>query len=496
MLTGSQYFLYLGALSGALFRSGPLHTELLGEFDSEESAPAAFASLLRQRPALPVWVLVDSVDEDYRLETLPHVAGKARLEMVSRRLRQLYRGQPFSSAWLQGREKTGRKDDRYLMASLNDSTWLLPWLSAIQSLNLPLAGVTPVSGAAQALVSRLKIRDPHLLLVSRQRAGTRFSYFEHGLLRFSRLTPAGKGTVDCADEVSRTLLYLSSQRIITREVRCTVLLLDFEHDPTPVLASLNADPLFDARQITAAQASGICRAPASLLRRIPGAALVCAQAAETPVINLAPATHTASHVLFRRRRLLRASAAVILLGGVAAAGTQWLQAAHYRNETARLTHALANNQRLYQEALKVYPVVSIAPEQLQQAVQTAGLIESGAALPKQALAALSAALDRFPGIVLQQLKWENRLTAGRPATCQVEIRAEVQPFDGNYRAALQQIQAFIASLGEQPGASSVELLQSPASLDDRAPLSGSTLETRTHRQALFKVGFDFHGGRP
>jgi hypothetical protein len=493
MFTGTQYFLYLSPQIGGLLKAGGLGPEWLGEFPGNESGPQALSSLLLKQAAHPVWILVDSIDEDYRLETLPHVSGKARAEMVRRRLRQIYRGQPYCHALSQGREKTGRKDDRYLMSALNDSSWLSPWLSTLDALEFPLAGISLVSGAAQALASRLKIREPQMLLVSRQRAGIRFSYFEQGALRFSRLVPASKTEHNYADEVSRTMLYLTSQRIITREIRCTVLLLDFSSHLGPTIASLNADPLFDARQITLSQAARASRMPESLLRTVPGAALIGAQAQGKPAINLAPGQLTAPHTQFRKRLLIRRSAVAILLAGLGGAGTQWLQATHYKSETQNLSAALTQNERLYQEALKVYPDISIPPEMLQQAIQTASLIDSSKEVPEQALNALSAALDRHPEIILQNLKWEDSLVLGRGQGYHLEVQVEIKPFDGNYRAALQQIRGFMGTLSGQAGAYGLSLLESPASPDASKPLSGSTMDNHVSSQADFKVSFDFRG---
>ena len=44
---------------------------------------------------VPVYLMADTVDEDYRFETLPHAFGKDRRDMLERKLKQLYRSTPF-----------------------------------------------------------------------------------------------------------------------------------------------------------------------------------------------------------------------------------------------------------------------------------------------------------------------------------------------------------------------------------------------------------------
>jgi len=70
-------------------------------FNNDEKGWAAFANFLHGSRAMPVHIIVDTVDEDFRFETLPHVRGRDRAEMVSRKLRQLYRSTPYISSELQ-----------------------------------------------------------------------------------------------------------------------------------------------------------------------------------------------------------------------------------------------------------------------------------------------------------------------------------------------------------------------------------------------------------
>jgi hypothetical protein len=496
MLAETQFLVYLSPRGGAILKGRARKLEWLGELSGDESGPTAFSRILLNQPTRPVWLLVDSVDEDYRLESLPHVWGKARQEMLERRLRQLYRGQPFCTTWRQGRAAEGRRDDRFLFTALSDSDWLTPWLSAIQSTGFPLAGISLISSAAQALLNRLKIRDPQVMLVSRQSAGLRLSYFQDGLLRFSRLTPGARSELNCADEVSKTLLYLTSQRIIPREARCTIYLLDLEHDLAPTLASLNADPLFDARLIAPGQVAQALNVPEEFLLAAPGGALLAAQVGVPPAFNLAPNQLRRSFQLHRVRRLLNGTALTCLLGGAAAAGAQWLETKQYQSDTRTLMQNLAHNETLYQETLKQYPRISIPPDMLRQAVQIAHTLESDPRSPEDPLAILSQALDRHPLIVLQNLSWRDKLAAGQGQGNHLEIRAQVLPFDGNYRVAVEHTKSFMATLSTLPGVSSVTLVEGPVSAETASPLSGSTLNSASPSEARFRLSFDYQGATP
>ena len=64
-------------------------------FEDDDAGHAAFQNLLRSASGVPVYLMADTVDEDYRFEMLPHASGSDRREMLERKLKQLYRSTPF-----------------------------------------------------------------------------------------------------------------------------------------------------------------------------------------------------------------------------------------------------------------------------------------------------------------------------------------------------------------------------------------------------------------
>jgi len=52
-----------------------------------------------------VLLVADTVDEDYRSEVLPHVQGRARAELLARKLKQVFRNARFTGAWRQDRKQ-------------------------------------------------------------------------------------------------------------------------------------------------------------------------------------------------------------------------------------------------------------------------------------------------------------------------------------------------------------------------------------------------------
>ena len=117
------------------------------------------------------------------------------------------------------------------------------------------------------------MQEPHTLLACRLNNSLRLSYYHNGLLRFSRLIGSDTPTQlpgNAADEIAKTQLYLTGQRILPREARLHVLLLDPSGQLDSAQAPLNADPAFSTRLIDMPSLARALRIPDSFLRGHPG----------------------------------------------------------------------------------------------------------------------------------------------------------------------------------------------------------------------------------
>ena len=66
----------------------------LRKFGNNQQGWSAFEAYVRRRPRATVSIMADSIDEDYRIEKLPHASGGDRRQLIARKLRQL-----FATAW-------------------------------------------------------------------------------------------------------------------------------------------------------------------------------------------------------------------------------------------------------------------------------------------------------------------------------------------------------------------------------------------------------------
>ncbi len=474
----------------------PGHMHWLGEFAATSEGLAGFRAVVARHARLPVRIVVDSVDEDYRSEILPHVQGRAREELLVRKLKQIFRNARFIGAWKQARETSGRRDDRYLLAALTDADWLTSWLAALENERMPLEGITPLALACQHLIQALRIQEAHTLLACRLNNRLRLSYYHNGLLRFSRLiggdapTPASG---NAADEIAKTQLYLTGQRMLPREARLHVVLVDAAGQLDNAQAPLNADPAFSTRLIDMPTLAQALRIPDDFLAATPEVAPLAALAGEALQLNLAPPELLRRHTEFLWRRGLHAAAGAIALAGVAVTGAWWLNAQDVEAQARALASERQQLEARQLDIARTFPHDVATPEQLVQTVALARTLAQKPADPDALFALLGQALQTLPEVRLDRFSWVDDTTPRGNAVA-LRIDAAITPFDGNYRAAMQRIDAFMQALRSAAGVSDVQLRSSPINADSASSLSGKTFDMRSETAPAARFSIELRLG--
>ena len=190
-----------------------------------------FERHLRGMTDVPAHIITDLAEEDFRLDTVPHVGARDREQIIARKVGQIFRGTPYKYAMQLGREADGRRDDRVLYTAITNSEVLRPWLEAIDRLHVPLAGIHSAAVFSGNLLAALDLVFPHALLVTfTPGEAVRQTYFRDREIRFSRLTPIDLeegqplGAM-LAEETTRTWQYLDSLRHFGPQDRLEVCVL-------------------------------------------------------------------------------------------------------------------------------------------------------------------------------------------------------------------------------------------------------------------------------
>lgn len=483
-------------------------------FENSDAGLAEFETFLRSVDGSPIHVAVDTVDEDYRFETLPHTSGNDRKQLVERKLKQLYRTTQYYSATLQERDKGKRKDDRFLFCALTDVEMLTPWMKLIEARGLPLAGLYPLPTVTVAAATKLKLKSPNLLVISKHAAGLRQTFLKNGRFRITRLTPlrgTGDRTIDrsFAEEVSNTRMYLDALSVTTADEVVQVVILDQDNSLATLRDALNnARGNLQCQRVPREELVLKLRVSDTTLAATPDALHLHLLGEHVPEENLAPATMRRGFNLYRNARVLYATA-----GGCALLGALWFGFDLYRvnqieEQAKEAASRAAKFQAMYQELTRQFPATPVSSSTLQQTVDVALRLRDTARTPETLFGVVSDALETFPTITLSTLAWKHGKYADATAAFSSSaggtegplhevglIVGEIQPFNGDYRTAVATIRDFADRLRKNPAIADVKIVKLPLDENSRQTLSGSTA-TRTEQQtsAQFEINVTLREG--
>lgn len=497
-------------LTAGIWRWGTLRSYQV--FQNDEAGQRDFADFLQQHGNVTLYMLVDAVEEDFRIETLAHTSGNARRELVERKLNHNYRGNVFRAAHFIQREKTKRKDDRFLFLALTNTDFLQGWLGVIAQQKAPLMGVYLLPMVSQAMVRRLKLMEPHLLLSERLNSGVRQSYLHNGRLRISRLAPnppTEKSQIGYfyLVETEKTRLYLISQRFIARDTRLSMVLptLD-ENGGASICHDIGQEHGIDCRSVDLhAFAKGLNIQP-ELLHLNPELLHMHLLARGNVPDSLAPPELTKQYQVNTIRLWINAATVTLLLVGLVMTGLSYKSGLDLAEMTAQAAQQTEVQERLYSDVAKNFPTTPIASTDLQVAAELERAVDSYAKPPKRMLQALSNALAAAPEIQINRLRWvltndtnlkDNDKTVTTPAAADPAaatqttftpdptalyevgfINGEIKNFTGDYRAALASVNQLITRLKADPAIVQVVALQEPVNVSSYSNLEGSTADER------------------
>lgn len=472
-------------------------------FSKNDSGFAAFREYLAPFSNVPTYIMVDAVEEDYRFETLPHAFGSDRATMVSRKLKQHYRNAPFVAAWLQGRDSGKRRDDRYLFSALTNSDIVAGWLLAVVDCGLPVAGVYLLPIVSTALPDKLQLKATNLLIVAQHSAGLRLTFFLNGQFRLSRLTRS-EGASDrvhfISEEISNTRLYLHAVRGAALDEPLTVLLLDRNNDLAEAVQIIARDnPSLNCKRVGREELASRLGIVEQQLDLSPDVIYLHLLGLKVPESNLAPAAVTVGFRRYRAKRALYAAAGVVAMIGLVWSSSNAYQNMEAATETAGAARQTALQQVQYQEATRLFPAAPASAEQMKKAVEIAQKLKETIRTPEMMMGIISKALEASPSIVIRDFGWKygpGEIDSGGTSTRAAAetaapaagtapqrrqsglIEGEVRPFRGDYREAIETINAFARRLELDPMVAEVRIIKLPLNVNPTLSLSGNTLDSR------------------
>ena len=508
-MTARRVFVVSGAGLAAYHRHG---RKLLGPFpfEADERGCAEFARYLERFPDDVTHVVADLVEEEFREETVPHVVAWERRALLRTRAARAFPGARYLHAARLGREPGGRRDDRVRFSAITRPETLAPWLAPMEERGVPLAGIHSPAMLTATMLKAVGAVGEHALVVSLQSGGgLRQTCFRRGMLRFSRLAAlpgpdAGGHESLVLAEIERTRRYLGSLRSGTSGDRLDVHVLS------------HGEPLEALRRELARDAGGdngdgrgrcdlvdLAAVARRLgMRRWDGEAtadrlFVHLLASRPPPNHYATPDQTRRLAMLRIALALKAASAGVVAGACLFGAAVALEGAAASGHARALALHAALYERRHRAAQAALPPAPAAPDELERVVSVANALRRRQADPVDLLERLSDALTGFPRVRIEGLSWRTSGDPEAPVGAQGADRTEarpsgdrsrrdprllfqaarfsarIEPFDGDYRRAIDTVRRLADALAAYPDVEHVRILSLPLELGSEHSLIGA-----------------------
>lgn len=490
-------------------------------FSNSDADYSAFGEFLAQHSGTNIYLIVDAVEEDYKLESMPHTTGGARREIVERKLSQFNRNSVYRAAHFINRSIDKRRDDNFLFVALSNADFLQGWMNVIQANHAPLVGVYLLSMLSQSVVRQMKLMNPHILLCERLSSGLRQSYLHNGRLRMSRLATMkdvkpNQLAYFYLVEIEKTRMYLVSQRLITNATPIQLVMASMDNSHAEIAKGISQEQGLECKVVDILAYAKNNNISPDLVKTHPEFLHMQLLANGNVPDNLAPVTFSKIHSLNNIRRKINIATACVAATGVVLAAYYAWQGAQQKDQLQFISAQTRSQQQQYEEVAKNFPTTPIASTELKIAAELAQTIKGNSQSPRQLMQVLSGAFEASPEIELTRIRWvqtndrELKDDTGGANTAQSQnnqpataanndlsklvqvgfVNAEIKGFTGDYRAALNSVNKFVTHLRENNLVENVLILQEPVNVSSQANLQGSTTDESTateHPPAIFKL---------
>jgi hypothetical protein len=465
----------------------------LGEsryFSNDANGREQFSAFLKQHRD-PVYLLVDVIEEDFRLETVPHLIGPARKDLLARKFEQFYRGTPFREATLLHRQEEGRRDDEMLFSALTNPARISPWLDALLANHTPLAGIYSLPNISTPLIT--KIPSEHVLLLSWEKdSGLRQTYFKNKRLHFSRLIPISGDSAfseSVATETPRTQQYLKSLSLPPPGEVLDVHIICHANDRQALQTRLESSSELRYTYLDIQELGKRVKSKNDFPDSDATPLLLHLLASAPPATHYANSGHTHFYLMWQLRRILFGLAAAITVASALWSALSFWQGRDYVAETEPLQLQAEQIRRQTQQIQGGFSNTTVPAADMKTVVLLTRRLDQYSPSPESIIRDLTLVLDKFAQVKVNKLAWQASAADAPPSAYPAQVitlDGELVEFGSEYRKALNYLERFQQSLVQQGYTVSAQSL--PLDVSSKGSISGDAKkEDGTPAQFTLKI---------
>lgn len=483
---------------GSLSVWTPCHgaTERVAVFADDDEGLHEFDVYIAQFPQQTSAMLIDVIEEEFALETIPKLGIRDRKSLIDRRRQRKYRRAIYSLSQFQGKADHGTDEFAVLHSAISNHELLDPWLQVILRHQVPLSGVYSVPLMAPAIFKKLfQTKQPALFVAAHQGERLRQVFIKDGDLKSARLSQSPGIDEEAhaqfiVTEAQRSRRYLERLRLLSgmESLEVCVIASTEMAEQLEVLAEGETDMQFSFidHETAAHKLHTRAKVANDSFEMVYLDALFHGRQKD----SYANSGENRYWIMRRLRHAIIGMSTGIAAVCAALAAFYFSDAWLLQNRVSEIQSQVAQLDETFRREHEKFNPIQAGSHEMKLAVDTGDYILRNRLPVPWVMNQLSAVLGDYPGIHVRELTWlaesppppdqavsrrrDRPMPVSIPEIISVgaEITADIRPFDGDMRKAFARIDRMAADLQSRTDFSRAVTVEYPLNASTSAAVTG------------------------
>jgi hypothetical protein len=470
----------------------------------------AYQSDVGEKPSA---MLIDVIEEEFALETIPKLGARDRGSLIERRCQNKFRRTPYRQSIFQG--KAGRNSDEFnvVHSAVSNHELVDPWLQIILKHRTPLSGVYSVPLIAPSLYKRLFKSERSVMFVAPHQGNKlRQVFMDGGHLRSARLSQAPAVDDDAyaqfvVSEALRSRRYLERTRMLNNMQVLEVCVVAKPATAEKIAELSSAEEATDFSFVSVSDAG----------KKLLGRECAAADRFEETYLDYV-AGHRSKHdyakagesrywTMRRMRQGIIGTTATLAIACSFVAAVTLSDAWFMHDQAKGIQSQVMQLAETFRRENEKFDPIKADSHEMKLAVDTGDFILENRVPVPWVMNQVSVVLSAYPEIQVRELRWEadtpptneQARRGNRPmpvlihpvATISAVMTADISPFDGDMRRAFQRIDQLTRDLEQQTDFSNTFTVEYPFNDNPAASVSGEITNTAAAEFARFRLNLTY-----
>ena len=481
-------------------------------FADSDDGLRKFDEYLGALPERPSFILVDVIEEEFAVDSIPQLGIRDRNALLTRRIERKYPRTRYRIPIYHA--KRGRKggEPRVTFSAITNHELVDPWLRVILRHRTPLTGLYSVPLMAGRLLEKVfDAENPTLFVTQHQYTKLRQVFVENGYTGSARLSESpphdDPGYAQFViTETQRSRRYLERTRLIAHMQQLDVCVLADETTADEIRALVDdgptayhfVDPVHAARRIGLATA---------LRPDCHEDLYVAAASRRRPAYDYAVSGEKRYWTMRRVRHAMSASLMAVAATASVLAGIYTSSAMFLRYQIHTVESQVAQLSETFRRDNESFDYRADSHE-MKFAVDTGNFLLRNRLPVPWVMQQVGLVMGAHTGVRVRNLSWDAMVSTdpnARPvrrdanmpvpipgiSEVQAEIEGELLKFDGDMRKAFADIDRLAADLEEKTAFTHVVAVEYPLDANPQSAISGEIVTKGRKQPARFRIRLTF-----